>query len=265
MDYAVPIFVATAAWWLGTVVILYRAGMSSASFGRTLLGATALLIIGAYALVVSRNDPSELGAYLAFLGAVAVFGWHEVSYLFGFVSGPRPKPCPDDCNGWDRFLMGVMTCVYHEIAVVLTVLLLAALTLNAENQVGLWTLSVLWLMRWSAKLNIFFGVRNLHVDFWPEHLAYLKSFTRRRSMNSFFPVAMTLAGLCVVGLFSAAINAAPGSGTRTGAMLAATMLCLAMLEHLFLVVKVPDERLWKPGLRTRHRVAAESNSEGASR
>ncbi len=265
MEYAAPILVAIAAWWLGTIVILYRAGMSSASFGRTLLGATALLMVGAYALVVSRNDASALGAYLAFFGAVAVFGWHEVSYLFGFVSGPRPKACPDNCSGWDRFVMGVMTCVYHEIAVVLTVLLLAALTLNAENQVGLWTLTVLWLMRWSAKLNIFFGVRNLHVDFWPEHLAYLKSFTRRRTMNSFFPVAMGLAVLALIVLVNAASSAAPGSGTRTGAMLTATMLCLAMLEHVFLVVKVPDERLWKPGLRTRHRVHSDSSSKSASR
>ena len=251
MDYAVPIFVATAAWWLGTVIILYRAGMPSASFGRTLLGATGALIIGAYALVVSRNDPSALGAYLAFFGAIAVFGWHEVSYLFGFVSGPRPKPCPENYSGWDRFVMGVMTCVYHEIAVVLTVAILAALTLNAENQVGLWTLVVLWLMRWSAKLNIFLGVRNLHVEFWPEHLAYLQSFTRQRPMNALFPLSMLIAGAFILLLANAAIGSAPGSAQRIGATLTATLLALATLEHVFLVLRVPDDVLWQPGMLSR--------------
>lgn len=260
MDYAVPIFVATAVWWLGTVIILYRAGMPSASFGRTLIGATAALIFGAYALVVSRNDPSALGAYLAFVGAIAVFGWHEVSYLFGFVSGPRPEPCPEDCSGWDRFVRGVKTCVYHEIAVVLTVVLLAALTLNAENQVGLWTLVVLWLMRWSAKLNIFLGVRNLHVEFWPEHLAYLQSFTRQRPMNALFPLSIAAAAVFIFLLVDAAMSSAPGSAQRIGATLTATLLALATLEHVFLVLRVPDELLWQPGMLSRRSSRSDATS-----
>lgn len=264
MDYAIPALVAIGLWWLSTVVILYRSGLSRASFGRTLAGATGCALIGMYALVISRDDVSPAGAYLAFVGAVSFFGWHEVSYLFGFVSGPRPRECPDDCSGWQRFVSGVKTCLYHELAVVATVALLAVYTWDAPNKIGLWTLVVLWLMRWSAKMNIFLGVPNLHVEFWPEHLAYLKSFTRVRSMNALFPWSIIVSSTFVVMLVAAAVEAAPGSGERTGAVLLATLLGLATLEHWFLVLRLPDELIWTPGLRSREAPAPKAVSPDAA-
>jgi putative photosynthetic complex assembly protein 2 len=41
------------------------------------------------------------------------------------------------------------------------------------NQVGTGTFAVLWVMRISAKLNLFLGVRNLSEELLPPHLAYL--------------------------------------------------------------------------------------------
>lgn len=251
MDFLIPLAVAVGLWWLSTVIILYRAGLPPASFGRTMIGATAFLLIGAGLLYTSAMDTSPAGAYMAFLGALAVFGWHEVSYLFGFVSGPRPQPCPENCSGWSRFVLGVKTCIYHELLVVSTVVALAVLTANAPNRVGLWTLVILWLMRWSAKLNIFLGVRNLHVEFWPPHLAYLKSFTRERSMNALFPVTIIVSSTFVALLVVIAADSAAYSADRTGAVLLATLLALAMLEHWFLILRLPDEVLWQPGLKSR--------------
>ena len=118
VEIVIPIVIAVAAWWLSTVVILYRSGMPVSSFRRTFGGATAMLIAGIAAVWFYRNDPSPTGAYLSFFGGIAIFGWNEVAYLFGFVSGPRPKACPSSCSGWQRFSMGVKTCLYHEIAVV---------------------------------------------------------------------------------------------------------------------------------------------------
>ncbi len=243
MDYALPVAIALAAWWLSTVVILYRAGLPRVSFSRTLLGA--------FALIQSRESVSPIGAYLAFFGAIAVYAWHEVSYLFGFVSGPRPAPCPPDCTGWRRFVLGVKTCAYHELAIVATAVLIAAVTWGMPNQVGLWTFIILWLMRWSAKLNIFLGVRNLHVEYWPEHLRYLQTFARERSMNELFPLSIIIATAGIALLAFTAFTAASGSPQRTGAILLATLLTLATLEHWFLIVRVPEDLLWRPGLRSR--------------
>ncbi len=259
MGYALPIMFAIAAWWLSTVVIIYRAGMPRRTHIATLLGATVVLLIALYLLFISRNDTSVTGAYLAFLGGLAIWGWHEVSYLFGFISGPRPEACPPDCRGWKRFVLGVKTCLYHELAVVATAGVLAAALWQAENKVGLWTFVVLWLMRWSAKLNIFLGVRNLHDEFWPEHLSYLKSFVRQRPMNELFPVSIVFATAAAILLVISAVSAGDDLAVRAGATLLATLLSLALLEHWLLVLRINDDALWRPGMRSRRDGGARAN------
>ena len=259
MDFALPIVIAIAAWWLSTVLIIYRAGLPRGSFAATLGGSSALMLLGVYALIVSRDDVSATGAYLAFFAALVIWGWHEVSYLFGYVSGPRPQACPPDTGGWRRFVLGVKTCIYHELAVVATAALIAAATWNAANRVGLWTFAILWLMRWSAKLNIFLGVRNLHEEFWPEHLSYLKSFVRKRPMNELFPLSI-LAATAVLCIFAfAAIDAGNDSARRAAALLPATLLALAILEHWLLVLRIRDDALWRPGMRSRRNGGAPAN------
>lgn len=259
MGFALPIVFAVLAWWLSTVVIIYRAGKPRRSFAATLAGATAVLAIGIYAILVSRDDASVSGAYLAFLGGLAIWGWHEVSYLFGFISGPRPEACPPGCTGWQRFVLGVKACLYHELAVIATAGALALVLWQADNRVGLWTFVILWLMRWSAKLNIFLGVRNLHEEFWPEHLSYLKSFVSRRPMNELFPVSVLLATIGVGVLAFSAVTAGDDMATRAGATLLATLLSLATVEHWLLVLRVNDDALWRPGMRSRRDGGAHAN------
>jgi hypothetical protein len=60
-------------------------------------------------------DETTVGAaYLAFACALAVWGWHEMSFLMGVVTGPRRTPCPEGCRGWRRFGLAVQTCIYHD-------------------------------------------------------------------------------------------------------------------------------------------------------
>lgn len=258
MDYVLPILFAISAWWLSTVLLIYRAGLPKGSFSTTLAGTSLVMLLGVVALAISRNDTSTLGAYVAFFGALSVWGWHEVSYLFGFISGPRPVACPPGKKGWEKFVLGVKTCAYHELAVVITALAFVVLGWSASNQVGLWTFVILWLMRWSVKLNIFLGVRNLHEEFWPEQLNYLKSFVRRRSMNELFPVSIVLSSAALCALIYAAVSSDSGSPERTGATLLATLLTLAIAEHLLLILRISDDALWTPGMRSRraNRVSA---------
>ncbi len=253
MDYALPIAVTLFAWWSSTVLVMYRAGLPQRSFPMTLVGATVVLIAGLVAFGVSLQDASTTGAYVGFLAGLMIWAWHEVTYLFGFVTGPQPEACPPGVSDWRRFILGVRTCVYHELAIVLTAALLAVASWNAANKVALGTFCILWLMRWSVKLNIFLGVRNLHMDYLPEHLRYLSTFVRRRRMNELFPVSMFFATACFLVLGAAAIGADPGSATRIGATLLATLLGLAMIEHSLLVVNFDDSFLWRLGMNSRRR------------
>ncbi len=250
MSVLLPIAAAVALWWGFTVAMLYRTGMPEASFPRTLTLATVLAFGGLVLIARTAHLETVGSAYAAFAGALLVWSWHEVSYFLGFVTGPRPEACPDECTRTQRFVRGVQASLYHELAIVATGALVCMLTLGSPNRVALWTYCILWGMRWSAKLNIFLGVRNLHLDFLPARLQYLGSFVSKASMNPLFPVSMCAATLCVAVCVARAADAQTLFVT-TGAVLCATLLLLAMLEHLFLMIEVPDRALWRLGLRTR--------------
>ena len=213
--------------------------------------ATAALGAGLAALAGSVSTEGAAGAYLGFFAGLLIWAWHEVSYLFGFVTGPQTEPCPPDVRGWKRFVLGVRTCVYHELLIVATAAMLAVLTWNGTNRIALWTFSVLWLMRWSVKLNIFLGVRNLHFEYLPPHLGYLSTFVRKRSMNELFPLSMFVSIAAFLLLVAAAVGAPASSASAVGATLLATLLALAIIEHGLLVVNFDDSFLWRLGLRSR--------------
>ncbi|MEJ2298923.1 MAG: putative photosynthetic complex assembly protein PuhE [Woeseiaceae bacterium] len=251
MDYLLPILFVVAVWWLSTVVLLYRAGLPQSTYPATLAGAAVLAAVGLVAVVLTRDNPDAGAAYGAFAAALAVWAFLETSYLLGFVTGPRPQPCPPDTTMAGRFGYGIRACLYHELTILATAALLAALTWNAVNRVALWTFVIVWLMRWSTKLNIFLGVRNLRHEFWPGHLQYLQSYARQRTMNPLFPWSMLVALLLIGMLAGEAVGARHIPAERTGAMLLATILALAALEHLFLMLRLPDDALWRLGTRAR--------------
>jgi hypothetical protein len=67
-------------------------------------------------------------------------------------------------------------------------------------------------------------------------------------VSLFFPLSVTLASLC----FGASMHAAATSTTPydgVAATLVATMLGLAILEHWFLVLPLPDAALWRWALK----------------
>jgi len=126
---------------------------------------------------------------------------------------------------------------------------LIAATWGEPNQVGTLTFVVLWVMRTSAKLNLFLGVRNLSEEFLPPHLAYLQSFFRRRAMNPLLPVSV-LGASAVLVLWLLQINdPATSQAHAVGMVLVATMLALAIVEHLLLVMPFPSTGLWRWALR----------------
>jgi putative photosynthetic complex assembly protein 2 len=125
------------------------------------------------------------------------------------------------------------------------------MTWGAENQIGTWTFLVLWIMRTSAKLNLYFGVRNLSEEFLPAHLAYMGSYFLKRPMNFFLPISVIASSIVLGLMLMRAFE--PGSPTAmtVGLLLVSTMLAMAILEHLLLVLPLQSTALWKWALRNR--------------
>jgi putative photosynthetic complex assembly protein 2 len=108
-------------------------------------------------------------------------------------------------------------------------------------------------MRWSAKLNLFFGVPNLNEEWLPEHIRFLTSYLSKRPMNLFFPVSVSVATVVMCLLVVSALDLSTASFAGVALMLAATLLALAILEHWFLVLPLADAALWNWALDARDR------------
>jgi len=250
-SYGLPLAYALFVWWFSTGVILYLDGLPRKTFRWSMLGASGVAGLALLALLASRDDTTAVGAYTAFTAGVLVWGWHEMSFLTGFVTGPRTTPCTPGCTGRVRLSQAVQAILYHELAIALTGVAVLALTWGAPNQVGAWTFLILWGMRISAKLNVFLGVPNLAEEFLPDHLRYLESFFARRPMNLLFPVSVTASTVLTALLVQSALAPQAGPFEVAGFTLLAALTGLAVLEHWFFVLPLPVVALWRWGLRSR--------------
>jgi len=238
-------------WWFSTGAIIYLDGLPRSTFKYSMVGSTIVTFLALRGLKNSAYDTTAHGAYVAFACGVLAWGWQEISFYMGFVTGPRKQPCPEGCSGWKHFLHAIQTSLWHELAIIASACIVVGLTWHAPNQVGTWTFMVLWWMHQSAKLNVFLGVRNLNEEFLPEHLGFLKSFLKKKPMNLLFPVSVTVSTVILVLMVQAAM--VPGSDHfhRDGATFVATMMAFAILEHWFLVLPLPAAKLWEWGLASR--------------
>jgi putative photosynthetic complex assembly protein 2 len=242
-----PILYALFIWWLGTGLVLYLDKLPRRTFRWSMGGATTLLVASFYGIAATSADATDTGAYIAFTCAVVIWGWHEMSYYMGILTGPRMAPCPDNSSGWRRFVFAVQTCLYHELGILASAGLLMALVWAEPNQIGLWTFAVLWLMRISAKLNVFFGVRNLNEEWLPEQLRFLKSYVTHKPMNLLFPVSISVSTVACALLVSEALASGASAFETAGLFLVATLLLLAILEHWFLMLPISVDALWSWG------------------
>ena len=242
LQHILPVIFAVFVWWFGTALVFLLDQLPRRSFRWTMAGASAVLVGALYGAVALADDVSVTAAYLGFACGILVWAWGEIGFLTGFVTGPSRKPCPPGAEGARRFLAALQTILYHELAIVSLGLLLLALLWDAPNQVALHTYLVLWIMRQSAKLNIYLGARNLGEGMLPPHLAHLASYFRRGSMNALFPVSVTGGTIAVVLLAQQGMGA-DGFAATSGTLLAALM-ALAVLEHWFLMLPLPLDGLW---------------------
>jgi putative photosynthetic complex assembly protein 2 len=247
-EFAVPGAYAVLIWWFTTGIILFLDGLPQPTFRWSMGAATGVLIGAGWCLHSTAGDISVGGAYAAFICAILVWGWLEMSFLMGFITGPRKHACLERCSGWRHFLHATEAIIYNEIATLLGACAIVAVTWQGANRLALWTYLILWGMRLSAKLNLFLGVPNLGEKFLPPHLQYLKNFFRKRPMNFLFPLSVSASTIGVVVLVQKFL-AADGLFKSTGYALLASLLSLAVLEHWFMVLPLPSEKMWSWAMR----------------
>lgn len=239
-----PFVAALLAWFFATGAILWLDRRPADSWGASLLGATVVAGFAMAAILVSREQASPLAAYVGFLAAILLWGWHELSFLLGFVTGPRREPCPPEARGWRRFRLATATLIHHEVAIALTAAVLLLVTWGQSTQVAAFAFLLLFGMRLSTKFNIFLGVPHFSDEMLPDHLAYLRSYFRTGRGSPLLPVSALLSILITGGLAWAAFEAPAGSGLATQLQLLASLAFLGMVEHLFLLLPVRDSALF---------------------
>ncbi len=242
------ILLALFAWWFSTGAILWvvktadRKGLTAGLYA-TLCG-LPMLGLGLWGFWTTLEDPSAFGACIAFLSALCIWGWIELAFLTGVITGPNDYPLPDDTPEFGRFIRAWGTLAYHEMLLGGTLIVLALIGDGATNIFCVWTFAVLFFARLSAKLNLYLGVPRINVDFLPSALTHLATYFRIRPLNWLFPVsvtALTFATAC----WLERIYAAPTDGQLIGFSLLTAITALALLEHWVMVLPIPDEKLWR--------------------
>lgn len=251
MDFALPVAWTLILWWASTGAILYLVRLSRSKLRPSLAAMTAGAIAALAGLAFDADDTSVTGAYLSFTCSLVIWGWLETTFLTGLLTGPRTAACSHPCRGWRRFVHATEAIIYHELAIAGTAAVIFMATLGGENSFGMWTFLVLWIMRLSAKLNLFLGVRNASAEFLPERLRYLSTFFALRPMNALFPFSAALGTAVTVLLVQAALSPVATAGETTGYTLLATLMALAVVEHLLMMLPLRASALWQWGLNNR--------------
>ena len=252
-DRALAALSVLGIWWLSTGIVLRMVWLGRTTLRIAVSGAVG--VAGLVALFYSSRTATTGAAYVAFGGALAVWAWHELMFLLGVITGPRKLPAPAGVRGWQRFRFATAAVIHHEVALAVTLGAIILLSWGEPNQVGTWTFEVLWVMRLSAKLNVFLGVRNLSEQFVPDHLRYMLSYFRRARMNALMPFTVVAASGEVVHLAIASLAADATAFVVVSRSLVATLLALAVLEHVFLALPVPDAVLWRWATRVQRQHA----------
>lgn len=247
-------------WWFATGVILMavsargpltRLGLEREDYLGRVLAGLPVLVLGAAGVVLTRDAMTVEGAFIAFTAAILIWGWFELAFLAGVITGPNRDETPPDTAPRDRFRRAWRAVSHSELSLAATGLALAALCLGQANPFAFWTFAVLFAARISAKLNVYLGVPHINDEFLPAPVQHLASHFRQAPMNRFFPVSVTLLTAAAVCWAERAYAAPAGSGLEIGFALLLALTLLAVLEHWFMVLSIQDAALWRWMLGTR--------------
>lgn len=239
-----PFIVTVAVWFIATGLIAWADNRASATFTKTIAIGGAGGILGLVLILLASLQANVGAVYVAFVGALLVWAWHEVSFLTGAAAGPRRGPADPGLTGVARFRQAAATVMHHEVALALTALLLISLSWGVPNQIGATVFVLMFGLRLISKINLFVGVPNSTSEMLPDQLAYLKTYFGPNRMTALLAASIA-AIMAVTAWFASLALAAPvGSAEMVGASLLFTLSLLGALEHLFLALPFRDGMLW---------------------
>jgi len=246
--WLLPALYVLLVWWLGTGIVLWLQHRLTPGSRPAAVTLIVLAVLSLVALAISGATLGTAASLAGFTAAIFLWGSLELSHNLGLVTGVHADHCPADARGWHRFRLALGTSIWHELSVLGTGIAVSVLLIEAVNPTGALSFTVLWLMRWSAKLNLFLGVPNFSTEWFPSRLRHLASYVRRAPVSLFYPLALTLATLVLVAMLHRAGDAVGGEWLVYG--LPAVLLMLAILEHAFLAIPLPDQELWNRWFRS---------------
>ncbi|WP_371156116.1 putative photosynthetic complex assembly protein PuhE [Jannaschia sp. 2305UL9-9] len=251
--------VALFAWWFstGAILVIVRRADRAGAHVWAVVAMMPMMAFGVIAAWVSMADAGLGATYLGFAAALAIWGWIELAFLTGVITGPNRMRARAGVPEWERFIRAWGTVAYHEITLTAALIGLALASHGAENRFALWTFAILWAARISAKLNLYLGVRKVNTEFIPSPLRHLPSHFREARINWLFPTSVTVLSFATACWVDRVIYAETAPEAVGFALLAA-LTALALLEHWFMVVRLPDEKLWRWMLPANERLLEEA-------
>jgi putative photosynthetic complex assembly protein 2 len=187
---------------------------------------------------------------MAFSCVIFLWGAQEIAFLSGWLTGPRPLPCPAGARGWRRLGYALAAILYHELSLLTCGAVVLALTSGTPNQVGLWTFASLYVLRQSAKINLYLGVPVTNDELMPGEVQFLKTYFARKPVSAFFPISVTLSVAVLVILIQRIVEVAETPFDVVGLTLVSTLFALGVVEHWFMLLPLPALTLWGWGLRS---------------
>ena len=87
-SWAYPALYCLFVWWFSTGVIVFLNNLPTRTFRWSFGAYTAVAALAFYRLAAVGHDQTVAGAYAAFTYGVLVWGWHEMAFFMGFLTGP---------------------------------------------------------------------------------------------------------------------------------------------------------------------------------
>ncbi|MEM1100403.1 MAG: putative photosynthetic complex assembly protein PuhE [Pseudomonadota bacterium] len=247
MTALAALLVALMAWWVGTGVILLavrRADVAGAGPLGLVLGGLPFLVFGLVGVPVAAGDASVAGLYGGFFAALALWGWIELSFMSGLITGPNRAPLAPGAAGIARVWAAWWAVAWHEVLLLAGLVYVLWATAGGAQAMAGWTFGVLYGARVLAKLNLFLGVPGINHDAVPRALSHIPSYFRQGDPSLLFPISVIILSLGTALWLSRLAGAGSVEETVTFGLLSA-LTGLALLEHWMMLLPMADTKLWR--------------------
>jgi putative photosynthetic complex assembly protein 2 len=93
-----PLIFTILVWWLSTGLILRLNSMPARFYRSIFIVSLGVLFLAFWGLSISNQQATVAGAYCSFTCAILIWGWQELAFLLGYITGSRRVSCPDDLS-----------------------------------------------------------------------------------------------------------------------------------------------------------------------